>query len=171
MIDSMAGRMAESLKRANPERTASVAVMRFSLILLLNALATVALCLAIGWATGRLAETAVVLAGFVVLRFFSGGFHLKSSDACVVFSTAIISALPHLSVPDWTMRLTIASAALAALLAPTKVENQIQVSEGHKPWFKLISVVIVCANFAIGSESLAKAFFVQALLLIPMRRR
>lgn len=171
MIEVLAGRMAESIKRMNPERTASVAVMRFSLILLLNAFATLLLCLTIGFLSGKLLETVVVMAGFVVLRFFSGGFHLKSSDACVLFSTVLISVLPHIGVPDWTLILNLAATALVAWLAPAKVEQQIPVSDRHKPWFKLISVLIAGSNVFIGSESLAKAFFVQALLLLPTRRR
>src|SRR5690554_6866811 len=110
MIDWMANRLAFSIKQANPENTSSIEIMKFSLILVLNTFLIIILSLIIGWASGKFMETVLTLLSFAILKFFSGGIHLKSSDNCVLWSTVGLTLLPHIPIyANWNIGLTIIS--------------------------------------------------------------
>lgn len=171
MIDFLAGRLAFKIKQANPEQTASVEVMKFSLIIVLNAFSIVALSLMIGAASGKFAETALTLFSFALLKFFSGGSHLKSSGQCVLWSTAAMTILPHIPVNlHWMLGLTSASLLLVAVFAPSKIQQKKRIPEKYNPVLKIISILIVASNFLLFSDVMAKAFFLQSLTLIRKRR-
>lgn len=72
MIEWMAGRMAEGIKKRAPDHPASVAVMRHALAVLINTISILLLSIAIGAATGKLLEVLVVLISFAALRMVSG---------------------------------------------------------------------------------------------------
>lgn len=172
MIDSLAGRLAFSIKQANPEKTSSIEVMKFSLILVLNALAIIVFSLIIGWATGKLPETAVTLFSFAALKFVSGGIHLQSSDHCVLWSTVGMTLLPHIPIYEyWVVWMTVISLILIIMFAPANMNKRARIPEKYYPLLKLISLLIVASNFIFDSDILAKVFILQAVMLIPLKRR
>lgn len=172
MIEWMAGKLALSIKQANPEKTSSTEVMTFSLILLLNALAIITCSLIIGGLTGKLVETAVTLFSFALLKFFSGGIHLKSSDTCAMVSIIGMSLLPHIPIYDsWVLWMTSISLVIIILFAPANMHKKARIPEKYYPLLKIISILIVASNFIINSDILAKVFILQAAMLIPLKRR
>jgi accessory gene regulator B len=170
MIERMANQLAITIKQANPQRTSSVEVMKFSLIILLNALATIILTMAVGLVTGKFWDTVLVLISFAVLRFFSGGLHLRSSEACVVVSTAVLALIPHLPLDQYTQVITIISFILTVLFAPSNAEGHHRVAQSKKLLFKLIASAIVASNFIWNSDVLAVSFLVQCTLILPYQK-
>ncbi|MEF3313702.1 accessory gene regulator B family protein [Paenibacillus sp. GYB004] len=171
MIERIAGQLATTIKTANPERTSSVEVLKFSLIIVLNAISIVLLTMALGLVTGTFSETLLVLGGFAFLRFFSGGLHLSSSEWCVVVSTAVLAVIPHLPLDSYSVWLNGISLAIMLFFAPAKVEEHHRIAQSKTVTFKIICICIVASNFALGSEVLAKTFFVQSLLLLPYKKK
>lgn len=170
IIEQLATRLAVSIKEASPDRTSSVDVMKFSLIILINAMAITLLTMAVGAVTGKFLATCITLFCFAFLRFFTGGLHLKSSEACVVFSTALLAVIPHLPLSSFTLEMTIGSLLLVLLLAPSQVEQHHKLAQRSKRLYKLIASLIVSTNFFIQSDIVAQAFLVQSLLLIPLMK-
>ncbi|MFB7817380.1 accessory gene regulator B family protein [Paenibacillus chitinolyticus] len=171
MIIQISGRFARWLKDADPYGPVSFEVMKYALSVLINLLLVVGLCLLIGYIDGKFVETVVAVCSFVGLRMFSGGFHFKSLEVCVIASVALLTAVPVLSpyVLGHSVWLGGLSLLLVLLKAPTSISGT-RLTERHKPLFKAISAVIVCTNFFIGSPVIAISFLLQSLLLIPRRR-
>lgn len=170
MIEWMAGRMAEGIKKRAPDHPASVAVMRHALAVLINTISILLLSIAIGAATGKLLEVLVVLISFAALRMVSGGVHLESGTWCVIITTVGATTISHLEFSQgWTIGLTIAAIVLAAWFAPTDIHKQSRIPQEHYPKLKAISVLIIASNFIVGSSIVAASFFVQTVLLIPGR--
>lgn len=171
MIESIAGKMAFSIKQANPDKTSSVEVMKFSLMIILNTVAIVVFSLIIGGITGRLWATAVTLFSFALLKQASGGRHLKSSEYCVLWSTVAMSLLPHIPIYEsWVIWMTATSCILVLLFAPANMNKQARITEKFYPLLKMISLLIVASNFIFDSDTLAKVFILQATMLIPFKR-
>jgi len=63
LVEALAARLANSIKSANPENTASVPVLKYGLIILINFLTTFFLTLVIGIFLGKVQE---VLLGLLV---------------------------------------------------------------------------------------------------------
>lgn len=172
MIDSTALKLATLIKKANPDETTSIEIMRYSLIIFLNGSLIVTESLLIGRITGRLYETALVLLALAILRFFSGGFHMSSSLGCNLVSTGICTVLPHVAgfFSSWTHLLTILSLILVIAFAPV-VDKHTRVRKDKYPLLKLISAMIVCSNFILNSGVIGLTFLIQSITLIPLGRR
>jgi accessory gene regulator B len=171
MIDIYANRIAVAIKEANTEITASVEVMQYALILLFNGFTIFFSSLLIGLITGRFYETLVILISFAILRQLSGGFHFESGVYCIITSTALLSSLPHIPLPDnWIMPLTFISLLSFLAFAPSDIDQQTRIPSKYYPVLKLISVLLVCSNFFLLSEIFTKAIFTQAVFIIKLRR-
>ncbi len=171
-MNTLSYKLATIIKQANPQETGSVEVMQYALNLILNSLLIVTVSLLIGWFTGSFAGTAIVLFSFAVLRFFSGGKHLKTAAACNVFTITLCSSLPHISYlfKDNIWLINIASILLILAFAPNPDVNA-QIPHHWYPWMKLISALMVGANFLIASDVIALAFFAQCLTIISPKKR
>lgn len=167
VIDYLANRIAQTIKKINPEETASVEVMKFGLAVLLNGSFILILSLLIGIGTGQFVGTLQVLTALALLRSVSGGYHLPTSEWCIVASTAVITIIPHLPInSQWCILLTVSSLVLVLLFAPSKIENQTRIPRKYFPLLKVIAALMVISNFFIMSSTVAAAFFVQSVLLI-----
>lgn len=172
MINAVATRLATQIKKSVPEHPSSVEVLKYSIAFLLNAVLTTLLTLVIASALGKFAESAVALAGFALLRQFSGGIHLKSGLLCIIISTtgALTLAFVQLDKPLLYV-LTILSLLLALWFAPSRIERQTRIPHHYYPLLKYISMLIIASNLVFHSSVLAASFFVQCLTLIKGRRR
>ncbi len=171
MIESWAEKIAVSIKKSNEAETASVDVMKFALIGILDLGIAGALTLLIGFATGALYGTLLSLASFFVLRLFSGGYHFKTAEACILFSTAALAAVPHIPVNSlWTVILTSVSCILVLLYAPSNIKGATRIPEKYHFYLKPISLVLVASNFLIVSGTLSLAFTLQSLSLIRTKK-
>lgn len=170
MIEHVAERAALRIKAANPGQTTSVDIMKYGLIMAFNGGSVLLLTVGIGWLSGRPGDTLLTLGAFALLRFFSGGYHFKSAWACIVFSTALLSVLPHIPISSfWIWVLTAASVCMVALLAPSKIENQTRIPKKYFPILKMASICMVVLNFFLLSPILAKVFLSQAILLTRIK--
>ncbi|MBG9775420.1 accessory gene regulator B family protein [Brevibacillus laterosporus] len=167
MIERLSEAMSIKIKNASPERTNSVAVLSYALSILLNFFFICFFLLLIGILTDSLQDSFIALMSFVALRFFSGGYHLKSLDQCVIVTTAIIAVVPHIPVNYIVVYLlTAISVILVFCLAPNSTYENLTVPR-KVLILKLSSVLIVSTNFVFGSPIIALSFFIQSLLLIP----
>jgi accessory gene regulator B len=127
--------------------------------------------LIVGWLSGKLLETTLILFMFALLRFFSGGFHIRSTVGCNIVSTAICSGIPHIPVMNeqYTIILTVISLILIYFFAPNVDINTV-VDKKYYKLLKYISLVIVSSNFLFLSYTLCIAFLIQSLTLFPLRK-
>jgi accessory gene regulator B len=171
MIEALANRMAITIKQANEDETTSIEVLRFGLIIVLNTAFIIISSLVVAWITGTVYEVIIVMTALIGLKFFSGGKHFRSSMICVLFSTFIITVIPHLDFfQDYVLWLNGANLLLVALFAPSNIENHTRIEKKYYPVLKMVSVFIVSTNFIISSYLLALAFFIQAISLIEFKR-
>lgn len=170
MIDQLASRMAVAIKRSAADHPASVDVLTFSLIAILNGLSIVLLTMAVSLATGKPGEAAAALVGYALLRQMSGGIHLKSGDLCVVVSVLALTAMSFARFDDSAViGLTAAAAFLALIFSPSRIDGQTRIPRKYYPLLKVLSVLTVASNFLFMSSVLAVAFMVQCLTLIRGR--
>lgn len=170
MIDAIALKIATTLKRANEEETPSIEVMKFALIIVLNTLMTVLLSLFFGWITGKFLETLTVMFCFVLLRFFSGGLHLKSAVNCTISSTLTIVLIPHIPLTDLISYIMVAiSLFLILLFAPSDIRHS-RLPEKYFPVLKFISLAVVLGTVFFSLHLLSLTYFVQSVSLIRFKK-
>lgn len=167
LLNRMATSLHGSMVEAGVEKPASVPVLQYALHIVFNTLGGVLLSLLVGWLTGNIGATALTLVAFAILRFLTGGYHLKSGMACVIVSAAIISAIPHVGLPEfWTYIVTAAALVITAIKAPANYDKYARMPKRYYPLLKLIACGVIAVNFAVGSEVLAITYIIQALLLL-----
>jgi len=167
MIENMAWKMATHIKSVVPDHPASVAVLNHILIIILNVTAVVGLSLTVSLFTGNTREVVILLSSFAALRQLSGGLHLRSSTSCALITAATATLLSFISLDHfWIVTLTIISAILVLLYAPTGIEKQTIIPPKFFPALKMVSFLLVILNLLLTSNSVAIAFFVQCITLI-----
>jgi accessory gene regulator B len=172
MIDSAATRAAEYINR-NVDNSSSVAVLRMSLITIINFIIVAAAVLMICLFTGKLAEGVIALLCSPLLRYFSGGVHLKSSNACNIVSIIIFLLAAHIqtSFLFTGLTLTIITILLLLLYAPQGILNVSRLDAKYYPILKLIAIGIVASNFYFQSPLLSSVFFLQSLTIVPIAQK
>jgi Membrane protein putatively involved in post-translational modification of the autoinducing quorum-sensing peptide len=171
MIEAISNKLAIAIKSASKNEQASVAVIRFGLILIINTIIIVISCFVLGLILGKLAEVMLALLSFAALRSVSGGFHLKSNMACIVLSVCTMIAIPFVPLTRTiNLSLTVASLLLILIYAPSNIEKQTRVPERYFFAFKIISLLIASTNLFLQTDVMALAFFIQSLSLIRKRR-
>ncbi|MCP3774749.1 accessory gene regulator B family protein [Paenibacillus sp. MZ04-78.2] len=170
MIKGPSRAIAAWLKNANPEETVSIEVMEYALRILINISLIIIISLGIGHSTGKYGETALALFTFILLRFFSGGIHLRSSLGCITTTVVLCSIIPHLPVLSKSEMLifTFICILLLLLFAP-QVDSEAGFKPKVKPLFKIISICIVSSNLILCSSIIAVTFLIQCLTLIPLK--
>jgi len=170
MIEKLAYRIACYLKKVEPEKTASIEVMKFSLEALINVFLTLLFVLTIGIITGKLSESIIGLCSFAVLRFFSGGIHLRTAIQCSFVSTLLISISPHIPLNNISkIIIVIISLIIILLFAPSNIEGHARIPKKYFPILKIISAIIVGFAFILGSSTFIIVCLIQALTIIPYR--
>ncbi|WP_088830022.1 accessory gene regulator ArgB-like protein [Paenibacillus tyrfis] len=171
MINRPARAVSVWIKNANPEKTTSIEIMEYALSILFNTLSIIVITLIMGYIFGKLYETIIVLISFTWLRFFSGGFHIRSSIGCILVSVFICTSLPHL--PEFSVSIVtltnVTSIILLLLFAPN-IDQETKLKDVYHPVYKCLAVGLVSINFIYMSSLLAITFFVQCLTIIPLKR-
>lgn len=171
MLELMSGKLATGIKNIVPEHPASHAVLKFAIAVVLNIVFIIGLTLAVSLLTGRTGEAAQILVSFALLRQVSGGAHLKSGMACILFTTALFTLLSFVQVnPVYVLVLNLVSLLIVLWLAPTGIERQTRIPRQHWPKLKIIAALLVAANFVIGSPVIAAGFAAQSVSLIIARK-
>lgn len=170
-MNTLAYRIAVAIKKADPDRTHSIEVMQYSLAILLNTGLIVAASLFIGWSTGELASTLLVLIGLGGLRMASGGTHFKSVWACNIVSVLLCAGIPHVPVYPETLLFLINLTNLTVMIAfAPRPDANVAIPAKMYPLLKWTSIGLVSSNFIIGSHVIGLAFLVQSLTVIPWRK-
>jgi len=168
LFDKYALSIAHWIKKQNPEQTASVAVMQFALIGILNSGFVFLLVISIGVITGHFYESLTASLFFVGLHFFSGGHHFKSALMCTLFSSSMIIASILVDLNEfWLFILTIITIIIVVFFAPANIEGHARIPKKYFPILKLISVCIVLINLILKSDAAGFAMLFQACLLLP----
>lgn len=171
-MNSLANRIAVSIKKANPEETHSVEVMEYALGIILNTLLIIVSTAIIGLFMDRFAECMTFLLCFCILRLSSGGFHLNTALACNIVTTFISTALPSfITLSDTVLWIAnIISLVIMLVFAPNPDKN-VRIPTSMYPMLKLVSIAMVSSNFFLQSTVIGLAFLAQSLTVIPWTRR
>ncbi|MBB6633765.1 accessory gene regulator B family protein [Cohnella thailandensis] len=167
MIEKLALSIATSIKKVDEDQTPSIEVMKFSLITILHTLFTMVIIIIVGLVLGKPWVTLYGLLYFMLLRFFSGGYHLHSSLWCSVLSVVLMCAAPFISLSnDLIIIGNIVNLVMMAIFAPSNIKGFAQIPEKFFPILKLVSIVIVGANFFMKDPTLTIVAIFQSVLLL-----
>lgn len=172
MIESMAEKLAVWIKSADEKDTASIEVLKFALIIVINFLIPCILSVIIGIITGKPVETTLAVLTIVIIRAISGGYHFRSSTTCTIVTTLAMSIPPHIPFPsEWSMHATLFCIILFAIFAPSHMKGYARMPEKYFPILKVASLIIVGSNLIWQSPLLSIIFLLQALsLLVPDKK-
>lgn len=172
MVERLALRIAEAIKKAEPEKTASVAVMKYALESILHTSITIGIIAIIGAITGKLGITMIGLGAFIFLRYFSGGLHLNKAIHCSIVSTILVSIAPHIPLSEMGIYVVASISVIIILIfAPANIDEHARIPLKYHPFLKLISAAIVSVNFLFINSTLAMVFLIQAITTINIKRR
>lgn len=151
-----------------PEDRVDVNKLSYSLSIIINVSAVIFTSIIIGWVFNKFSETMIAGAAFMSLRAVSGGLHAKDLTSCYVLTTAIFCTIPVINIPHEAVTvLGVISLIFVVLFAP----NGDYFPARTKPYLKMLSILWVCTGIWKDSQIITLSFFVQALLLIPIKRR
>lgn len=171
-MNSLAHRIAISIKNANPEETHSIEVMQYSLGIIINTLIIIVSTAIIGFTLGSFSDCLIFLLFFCALRLSSGGFHLKTALACNIVTTLLSTTLPTFVTLSnsalWVAN--IISLIIIITFAPNPDKNA-RIPASIYSLLKLVSIAIVLSNFFLHSVVIGLAFLSQSLTVIPWTRR
>lgn len=166
LIENIAADMARQIKNIVPDHPKSYEVIKHGISIFINTVSIIILTVLISFFSGHLYEVIITMVGFLVLRMFSGGYHLKTGASCVVITSLLFTIISFISMSDITQYFLIAFSSILVLrYSPSNIEDTI-IPEKFYPYLKLISFVLVLQCIWILEDSLTLSLFVQALLLI-----
>ncbi len=172
MVETVALKIANALKKIEPEKTASIEVMKFALEAIINAFITIFFIAIIGLVTGKPVATLIGFVGFAILRFFSGGLHLKSAVHCSIVSAILISVAPHIPLStNLVLTIGIVTLIIIIIFAPSNIEGHARIPSQYFFVLKLISLFIVATNFYFMNSTICIVFAIQAITIIELKRR
>jgi len=165
-IDRSAKAIAQYIKANYPE-SASVEVLYFSLVPIINTSISILISLIISWILGNIIPLIMVFIAFMLLRTFSGGVHFRSSLVCCFTSAFTLTLAANIQIAYWPagFSLDIVSLLLVLLYSPSGLEELKWFDKKKYPLFKAISVLIVLSNFWIQSPLLSMAFIAQTITI------
>ncbi|WP_029517998.1 accessory gene regulator ArgB-like protein [Paenibacillus polymyxa] len=171
MIDKLADDISNYLKNKYPEELPSTQIVRYSMKFVISNLLPIIIVLFASLFLNNTYEVMITLISFSSLRMFSGGFHFRSAEACIVFSSLTIIVISKIAIylNDHTFLMFLVSLALVLIYAPSNIEKQTRVKEKNFIWFKIISLSLVAIIYAFDNPISNFAVLVQCLLLIRLK--
>lgn len=167
MIDAISTRLATGIKNTVSDHPASHAVLKFAIAVILNVSFIILLTLVVSLFTGRTAEVELILISFALLRQVSGGMHLKSGMACVLFTTLLFTLLSYVNVSNiYVETMNVASLTLVLWLAPIGIERQTRIPKRHWTKLKIIAAALIVSNIVLCSPVIAASFLAQSISLL-----
>lgn len=166
MNDGVSGKIADYLangiKKYDP--SASVKVMRFSLVHIFDLLICLSIVSIIAITTGNFWNGVLGTVAFATLRYFSGGLHFESANTCNVISSILVIVCILIPIDYWYngFVINVIAVVIIALKAPANLTRN-TLKPKDIPVVKAIAIIIVCTNFFFQSGLLSLVFFTQAL--------
>ncbi|TVY09896.1 accessory gene regulator B family protein [Paenibacillus cremeus] len=162
----MAYGLAVLVKKWDKESDVEVEWLQYGLSLWLNYIFVITFTITIGLIIGsHFLDIILAIFCFALLRRYSGGLHVNSSEMCVLISTIILTTIPLIKVTEQTaLIMSIVSIVILFIGAP--LTYKVKANWQSKVYLKLkfISILIVLLNLlTINYETITVAFFVQSL--------
>lgn len=170
MIEKLSYWIARSIKRMNPEETASIDVMRFSITIFLNLLVTIGFISLVSIILGTFQEVMICMLAFMTFRFFTGGIHLKTAELCIIVSGLLIIFTPFIGHYVRTEILTYINLILTFIFAPSNLDQTIRVDKSLHIVYKIIATCLCIVAIMLNNHLITVAMFVQCLLFIPYNK-
>ncbi len=168
MINKLANGIAGYLKKQEPENTPSIAVMAYSLYIIIHESVTILFIIIASLFLDSFVATAYTLFYFMILRFFAGGYHLHSSKLCTLLSVLLICAAPLIQLPvDWLPYLISVNLLFILIYAPRNIKGYARIPEKYYIYMKIVSLGVVASNFYWLDSSLVTVSMFHAILLVP----
>jgi accessory gene regulator B len=166
-IDKLALGIAQFIRNNHPDAGSEIA-LKYSLSLIINTLTALLISLAICLITGQTKSWVIVTFSLLLLRYFSGGFHLKSSLSCCIFTTSLITITSHLNFNYFYTGYFLDAISMLILLikAPQGIENVSRVNPKYYPMLKIVAICIVLSNQFFHCSILSSIFIAQSLTLL-----
>lgn len=170
-VDKFSDYLASSIKRNNPD-SSSIVVLRYALNALINLIIIMFVVLVIASLTGAFFKASVAVIAFPLVRYFSGGLHLKSSTICNVISASLVLLSIYTPLEYWYngFILNLLAIMLLLLFAPSGIKRS-KLPKSSYPILKGVSVAIVSTNLLFHSPVLSIVFLLQALTTVPVFAR
>jgi len=172
MIERLSESLATAIKNNGGDESVSHDVLKFALYLLLSIFSIFLLASLTGYLLSTLYKVYLSLIAIGTLRYFSGGWHLKTALGCILFTVAVVSCIsvvPELPVwSQWSMCLL--SLLLVLTFAPTGHGQHFR-SQAHRKRFKWIAIAIVTASLLMNDSTISVSILCQSLTLIIIKRR
>ncbi|MBR2565712.1 MAG: accessory gene regulator B family protein [Paenibacillus sp.] len=166
ILERLSRRIAVSIKTADPEGPGTVEILEYELGLRLNWYTGLMLTIILRTTFGTTLGALITLFSFATLRKFSGGVHLPIT-ICSIVTGFVASLIPLINLNyESIIILNIASLFIVLTYAPNEFEY-VNPTQWDK-WLKWISVVLVIGSFIIKSSEITLAFFIQAILILPV---
>jgi accessory gene regulator B len=168
MIEALSQKISGYVYRHNDRGHVSQEVMKFALVSLLSTTFTIVLSLIIGLIDGKFLLTVLSLAAIAVMRNLTGGYHFKSTAACIIVSAGVITLIPFIPVsPIAFYIMSIISLLLVIGYAPSNLRGVSRLTESNLKAMKWVAVLLILSNFLLTSDIISLAFFIQAVSLLP----
>lgn len=170
IIEKAALQIATRLKNLAPEHPASIDVLSFALAILINTLSIIGLTLLVSFVTGNTKEAITILITFALLRSVTGGIHLNSGTACVLFTTTLFTTISFIGISNEAcIILNLISLILVMIYAPSGIERQSRIKRKYYPLLKVIGISLILMSLLIFDSTLTITFFIQSVLLIRLK--
>ena len=165
LVNDLAEKIATSIHNNSTEPSSSVNVIKHALINLMNYIIIVSIVEVICIFTGDFLHSLIPLIAFPILRYFSGGLHLKHPNACNILTSVFMLTSVYLPINFWYTGVVLNVIALwiTLLRAPTNISR---FTENQYPALKIAAACVIGINFLIQSPLLSIIFFLQALTLL-----
>ncbi|GIP21360.1 accessory gene regulator ArgB-like protein [Paenibacillus sp. J22TS3] len=167
VLEALSKHISRRIKQSDPHGPVSLEVMEYQLGIWLNTLCALLLTIMLGWACGILPESITALAAFYIVRRYSGGVHMRSLTACTIVSSLLFVLIPFVPL-DTSMTLMVTGIAVVLFLLYSPNIFEERNPSAIDPYLKIISCMLVAANFLIQSSEIAWSCAVQAILLLPL---
>ncbi|MBO7745199.1 accessory gene regulator B family protein [Paenibacillus sp. MWE-103] len=167
MLDKLAVGLHDRMVAAGVEKAPSAAVIKYAFDILTNTLSAAVAALIIGAFTGEFRSTCFALLVLAVIRYMSGGYHLRSSLLCATVSTLTLAAIPHVPVADaWMPYLTGFAVIMMLIFAPANYDTYATLPARYYPLLKVLSALFAASNFLVHSDIMTVVIVLQSILLL-----
>ncbi|NBD26198.1 accessory gene regulator B family protein [Paenibacillus glycinis] len=167
MLDKLAVGLHNRMVAAGVENAPSASVIKYAFDILTNTLSAAIAALIIGALTGEFLPTGFALLVLAVIRYMSGGYHLKSSLMCATVSTLVLAGIPHVPIADgWMPYLTGFAVLMMLIFAPANYDKYATLPSRFYPLLKVLSALFASSNFLIHSDIMTVVFVLQSILLL-----
>lgn len=184
MISNISAKVAKWLLKSGAISENDVELYEYAVYSFFFGLVPFAMALLIGACMGQIADGLLMLIPFMLIRKFSGGFHLQSSSVCVVSSMLLISLfMLVIRIVDTEIRIAVFSAfvllAAVQIYACSPIDNDARkLNSKEYAAFKKVARIMAAAfvavyfsllalGYAVFSTPVGAGILLTALLQIP----